>query len=82
MVLWTYLYGTRAGDLLLLDLTGPEGRIIADRITLDRTQAQSFRAIGKRLRAAGWPSGSYAGRAMLSRDGIAMDETAVTLTLP
>lgn len=82
MVLWAYLYGTRAGDLLLLDLAGPEGRILADRILLTRTQAQSFRAIGKRLRAAGWPPGAYSGTATLSRDGTAIDTAEISLTLP
>ena len=81
-VLWAYLYGTRAGDLLLLDLVGPEGRLVADRITLERSQAQSFRAIGKRLRAAQWPAGRYSGRVMLTRDGVVIDRADIALPLP
>lgn len=82
LALWAYLYGTRAGDVLLLDLTGPEGRLVADRIALDRTQAQSFRAIGKRLRGAEWPAGEYAGRATLTRKGAEIDSREIRLTLP
>lgn len=82
MVLWAYLYGTRAGDRLELALQGPEGQIIADRLALERTQAQSFRAIGKRLRAARWPAGLYSGTATLMRNGIEIDRRAVSLSLP
>lgn len=82
MVLWAYLYGTRAGDILALNLQGPEGRIIADRLTLERTQAQSFRAIGKRLRAARWPAGDYQGTATLTRDGAEIDRIEARLSLP
>ena len=82
MVLWAYLYGTRAGDRLRLDLRGPEGQIIADDLTLERTQAQSFRAIGKRLRAARWPAGDYSGTATLTRDGAEIDRAEIHLSLP
>ena len=82
MVLWAYLYGTRAGDRLVLDLQGPEGQIIADSLALERTQAQSFRAIGKRLRAARWPAGTYTGTATLTRNGAEIDRADVSLSLP
>ena len=82
MVLWAYLYGTRAGDGLRLDLSGPEGQIIADDLTLERTQAQSIRAIGKRLRAARWPAGDYSGTATLTRDGTEIDRAEMRLSLP
>lgn len=82
MVLWAYLYGTRAGDLLRLDLQGPEGHIIADTLALERTQAQSFRAIGKRLRAARWPAGQYSGSATLTRNGAEIDRADVSFSLP
>ena len=82
MVLWAHLYGTRAGDVLALDLQGPEGRIIADRLTLERTQAQSFRAIGKRLRAARWPAGTYQGTATLTRGGAEIGQIEARLSLP
>lgn len=82
MVFWAYLYGTRAGDTLRLALTGPEGEIAAQEITLDRTQAQSFRAIGRKLRGASWPAGGYEGEAVLSRAGAEIGRSAARLTLP
>nr|HRK43165.1 M23 family metallopeptidase [Gemmobacter sp.] len=82
MVLWVHLYGTRAGDVLSLDLQGPDGQLIADQLKLERTQAQSFRALGKRLRAARWPAGDYKGTARLNRGGVVIDSTALSLRLP
>lgn len=81
LVLWAYLFGGRAGDLLRLQITGPEGEVIAQDIALEKTQAQLFRALGKRLRAAAWPQGSYDGRVTLLRNGATVDSAAVRLDL-
>jgi hypothetical protein len=69
LVIWAFYFGPRAGDVLDLRVTGPEGEVTGDRITLDRTQALAFRAAGRRLRAALKP-GSYAATAVLSRGGV------------
>lgn len=82
LVVWAYLYGTRAGDQLRLDLQGPQGQILTDTQRLERTQAQSFRAIGKRLRGERWPAGEYSGTATITRDGTAIDQAEVQLKLP
>lgn len=82
LVVWSYLYGTRAGDRLHLALRGPDGAVIADEIVLEKPQAQSFRAIGKKRGVRGWPAGSYEGAATLSRDGTVIDSAAIRLTLP
>ncbi|QUJ75545.1 M23 family metallopeptidase [Sulfitobacter albidus] len=82
MVIWSYLFGTREGDVLYLSLTGPEGFKADRRILLDRTQAQSFRAIGKRLRADRWPAGDYVGVAELRRGGDVIERREITRTLP
>lgn len=81
LVVWAYLFGTRAGDVLRLQITDPEGAVIADDIALDRTQAQSFRALGKRLRAAQWPGGTYTGSAILLRNGAEVDRATLALPL-
>ncbi|MES2665834.1 MAG: M23 family metallopeptidase [Pseudomonadota bacterium] len=81
LVLWAYYYGNRAGDQLQLTLTGPQGVVLEETTPLDRTQAQAFRASGKRLTAAQWPAGSYSGTATLIRDGAALDSASLTLTL-
>lgn len=71
LVIWAHLFGPRAGDELSLSITGPDGEVIADTVTLDRTQARSFRAIGRKGTA--WPAGDYTATAVLMRDGIELD---------
>lgn len=72
IVFWAFAFGSQSGDTLDLRIIGPEGEVFAHRDTLDRTQAQFFRAGGKRLRAA-LPPGLYTGEATLTRDGRALD---------
>ncbi|MGI3165222.1 peptidoglycan DD-metalloendopeptidase family protein [Pseudooceanicola sp. 200-1SW] len=81
LVLWAHLYGARAGDVLTLVITAPDGPFTRQEITLDRTQAQLFRAHGKRLHAA-LPPGLYTGRATLTRDGhpLAQSTTQIQIT--
>ncbi|QFT57493.1 Peptidase family M23 [Sulfitobacter sp. THAF37] len=81
LVIFAYFFGPRAGDTLRLDITGPEGQVIADEIALTRPQAQAFRAIGKRRSSTPWPEGSYTGTAELVRDGTALDSRTVQITL-
>lgn len=81
LVLWVHLFGARSGDELIFTITGPDGPFLADTITLDRTQAQSFRALGKRRTTPAWPTGTYQGSVSLMRDGTRLDaiETSVTV---
>ncbi|MCA1336517.1 M23 family metallopeptidase [Pseudooceanicola marinus] len=74
LVLWANLFGARAGDRLSLVIHAPDGPFSRQDITLDRTQAQLFRAHGKRLRAPLAP-GLYTGRATLIRDGKVLSQT-------
>jgi len=80
LVLWSYYFGNRAGDELSLSLYGPAGEIFSRTVVLERTQAQAFRATGKRAPAEPWPSGRYTGEATLTRDGAVIDK-AVFVTL-
>lgn len=82
LVIYAFLFGTRAGDLIRLSLTGPGNTEIERDITLERTQAQSFRAFGKKRRADRWPAGEYAGIATLIRDSDVIETQTLTLTLP
>jgi len=66
LVVWGFLYGTQAGDIINLSITGPEGMIIADDVTLTKTQAQAFRAIGKKTRT-GWSTGAYSATVTMIR---------------
>ncbi|THD84968.1 M23 family metallopeptidase [Aliigemmobacter aestuarii] len=78
LVIWGYYFGNRAGDELRLTITGPEGEVISETVPLDRTQAQAFRAVGKRLRGpSGWPVGDYTGEAVLIRAGAEIDRIVI-----
>ena len=74
LVLWAYVFGSRAGDTLQFTITGPQGEVLHTTATLDKTQAQLFRANGKRLTTATWPAGSYQGRITLMRGEARIDQ--------
>lgn len=67
LVFWAYAYGGRRADRIRLSITGPTGLFSVHEITLERNQAQFFRASGKRLRNKTWPQGTYQGMAVLMR---------------
>jgi hypothetical protein len=80
LVLWAYYFGNRAGDRLRLSISGPQGEVLTEIIPLERTQAQAFRAVGKRLRGPdAWPSGDYRGTATLIRGNDEIDSAEVTV---
>ena len=81
LVVWVYLYGGRAGDALLLDITGPQGVVITERVLLEKTQAQLFRAVGRKLKAAAWPPGTYTGTAKLLRAGTEISDETVEIDI-
>jgi hypothetical protein len=81
LVLWVYMFGTRAGDAVVVEITGPEGRIIAERAVLEKNQALSFRAMGRKMRGAVCPPGPYTGQARLIRGGAEIGRVAVDLTI-
>lgn len=81
-VVWVHYFGVQTGDTLNLSIAGPQGTVITETVTLDRTQAQGFRAIGKRLRAPNWPSGPYSGEITLTRDGNEIARRTVQTVIP
>lgn len=81
LVIFAQFFGPRASDVLELQITGPQGQVIADRITLTRDQALAFRAIGKRRRSAPWTAGGYTGTAILIRAGKEIDRQTTGVTL-
>ncbi|QYX57696.1 M23 family metallopeptidase [Roseovarius sp. SCSIO 43702] len=82
LVFWAFAFGGHAGDVLRLDLVGPEGDIIRHDARLEKDQAQFFRAAGRKLRGASWPSGAYTGTATFLRDGTEIDRRNTRFTLP
>lgn len=81
LVIWGYAFGTRAGDTMRLDMTGPSGFAFAQDVTLDKAQALVFRASGKRRPATGWPSGRYTGTTTLMRDGKVLGSHAASVDI-
>ncbi|MFS4580607.1 M23 family metallopeptidase [Phaeobacter sp. C3_T13_0] len=74
IVFWAYAFGARKGDQLTLRIDGPSGKLIDQTERLERTQAQLFRAAGKRIRAQGLQPGSYMATATLLRKGQVIDD--------
>ncbi len=78
LVVWGFLYGGRADDTVRIEITAPDGSTYHVRdITLERTQAELFRATGRRNRI-GLAPGDYTGTVTLIRNGTSIDrENAV-----
>ncbi|MFN6977737.1 MAG: M23 family peptidase, partial [Gemmobacter sp.] len=81
LIVWAHLFGVRAGDRLLLRLIGPDGAVVDHGATLARTQARAMRFAGRRMPAAGWPPGTYAAHADLTRDGAVIERMAASVTI-
>jgi Peptidase family M23 len=81
LVVWAYLFGPRAGDDIALSITGPAGDVIEQRLSVERTQALAFRAVGRKLQTSNWPAGRYEGAATLIRNGKELDTRRVNITV-
>jgi hypothetical protein len=81
LVVWASYFGPKVGDQIALSLTGPAGEVIAEGIPVERTQAMAFHAIGRKLTAEGWPSGTYEGTATFSRDGTVLDRMQISIAV-
>lgn len=77
LVLWGFVFGSRPGDILRLQIAGPDGaEIFSNDAELTKHQAQVFRAGGRRTEAADWfVAGTYSGTVTLLRDGQAISDT-------
>jgi len=74
LVGWTLVHGARAGDVVEIVLTAPDGEIIhrhAER--LDRTQALVMRAAGRKRPAGGWAPGDWQVDTTVTRAGAVLD---------
>jgi hypothetical protein len=79
MVFWAYFFGSQTGDTVRITINGPDGAQVFDTTeTLDRGQAQFFRAGGRRTPEGGWATGTYNGVAVLSRNGTEIDRITAT----
>ncbi len=81
LVVWAFLFGAQAGDAILFRLSGPEGDVLTERSVLEKSQAQAFRAVGRKLKTAEWPSGHYQGEAILQRSGVQLGRKQIEITV-
>ncbi|MFT6024163.1 MAG: hypothetical protein ACI9PY_002288 [Ascidiaceihabitans sp.] len=81
IVVYGYAFGTRKGDEIQLVLSGPDGVMVDQKVKIEKQQAQMFRAAGKRLKSAAWPTGTYSGSAALLRNGrvISVEKTQIQI---
>jgi hypothetical protein len=73
LVAWVYFYATLPGDAVIFEISGPDGDFLTERSLLERPQALSFRAVGRKLRDAGRSEGSYSAEIRLMRGDVALD---------
>ena len=67
IVVFGYAFGGKAGDQMHLRIDGPQGTVIEETVTIDRNQAQFFRAVGRKRTTQNWPTGAYTGTVVLLR---------------
>ena len=82
LVAWILAHGTREGDVLRARLAGPGGEGFDLEAALERGQALTFRAVGRRGPEAGWPSGRYEGVAEHVRDGVTISAVPLRADVP
>ncbi len=82
IVLFGMSFGTQAGDIVKLDIVGPDGPFLTQEHEMERRRARAFRAVGKKLsRRDAWPAGDYEGTVTLLRDGVAISEMRTVITV-
>jgi len=73
LVLWAFMFGGRIGDAVHLRIFGPDGHIMDETVAIEDTQAQLYRAVGRKAPTRGWDDGAYIGEIQMIRDGIVID---------
>jgi hypothetical protein len=81
LVVWGFAFGGRKGDSMRIRITGPSGSVIDHSDTLDRDQAQFFRAAGRKTPQGGWPQGRYDSLIELIRDGHSISQRQMYLDI-
>jgi hypothetical protein len=70
IVAWGWAINLEDGDEVAVTLSGPEGELARNAITLDRNRAQHMLFAGKKRPDAGWPAGRYTAAFTVLRDGV------------
>ncbi|MEJ2029045.1 MAG: M23 family metallopeptidase [Maritimibacter sp.] len=80
LVGWAYIYGGQKGDQVEITVIAPDGTELIRRTeVLEKTQAQLFRAAGKKQPAEGWTVGNWQVVAQLIRNGKQIDQRIGTV---
>ena len=80
VVAWAHVFGGQAGDVVALDIAGPDGPFLQERIALDKDQPLLYRAAGRRVDAPA--PGVWRVEIAVIRSGLVLDSRALTVTLP
>jgi len=83
VVLWGYGFASEPGDILRLDISGPDGATVFSKdVELTRRQAAYFRAGGRKTQGADWfRPGTYRGTVTLIRGGKVVSDQTAELTV-
>jgi hypothetical protein len=81
LVVWTHMFGNRAGDHIAFTIIGPQGDLLSQTVALEKPQAQLFRAVGIKLKTAAWPAGQYTGTAKLIRNGTELNIKTISIAV-
>jgi len=81
LVIYGFGYGAQKGDVMDMQITGPDGVFLTQSITLEKDQAMFYRATGKRLTKAHWPAGHYTGTVKLRRGSTILADRQVQMSI-
>ncbi len=66
---YIWLINLQAGDQVTITLSGPQGDLATNSVTLDRHKAQYLLFAGKKRTTGGWPSGDYSAHLKIANGG-------------
>lgn len=82
MVGYGFAFGTQKDDVMAILISGPDGEMINHRARMDKPQALTFRAAGRKRPGSGWPAGTYHLTVTLERQGKTIARQQTQMTLP
>ena len=82
LVLYGFAYGGQTGDVVRLEITGPDGPLGTHDVKLKKNQVRFYRAFGKRLKLSRWPAGNYTGQVTILRNTQVLSRKSAVMTIP
>lgn len=81
LVIYGLGFAGQKGDVIRMQITGPNGQILSHSATLDKDQSQFFRAAGKRRTTPRWLTGAYTGIVTMQRGKAILGQKIRTITI-